>query len=296
MFLYYFLYLFSSKWIQQIYSYNILAEIHDGYSYRQRSLDGHKLIVRKTKNRSKKNFHGEEWKDLPRVLQPWQQEILRSSSVINVIETQLFLVWSNCIWCAANASPCFVFPRHDFCPWVRQRHPQGLTFCWWDCKAGCDIGHPSHTLQWNSPQAVQTPAGLGPRAVIAQHTERQTTGQTHEVLTHRFSPYTSAANRGPQPPALWGRRRWEPQALCEPSCHLYPVCCDRALGWGSVSHCWLCPPQQPCLTPACPLCVSDSHGCLPVLPGALCPEIWDGATHSEKLVELAAPMLNKNTG
>lgn len=168
-------------------------------------------------------------------------------------------------------------------------------------RLGMTLATQAALSQCNSPPAVQTPAGTDRQTMEQtdrpQHTQTNpSTDRLWGRLTHRFSPYTSAGNRGPQAPARWGRS-WEASILVWAL-----VLFVHRLLWQGQGTGWHLPvlalpaPTAPVWCLCCPVCVSDSCGCVPMFPGALCLEIWGGTSQSKKRVELAVPMLNKNTG
>lgn len=136
---------------------------------------------------------------------------------------------------------------------------------------------------------MQTPAVLRLRAANAQHTERQTTCgylPTSSVPTHQQETEAPATHPVREKEVRSLKLCLSPAAICT----LAAVKED----WkqGSTCQCCLCLLQQS-LSDAyvCPVCASDSCGCLPVFPGASGLEIWDGTTQNKKMVERAVLML-----
>lgn len=224
------------------------------------------------------------------------RKLLRSSSVIiNVIEIQLFLLWPTCVYLVY----CKFFSM--FCllkTWL-------LSLGCLEVSTGTDlllVWLQGWAWHWQPKLHISSviPLGLcrhssaGAQGCQSQaQWQTESTGQTHGV-THPqvLSLHISSKQRAP---ATCPAREKEVRSLkpCVSPAAIFSLAAVTE-DWeqGSV---W---PFQQLLPDACvcPVCTSDSCGCLPVFPGALCLEIWDGTTQSKNMVELAVPMLNKNTG
>lgn len=123
-----------------------------------REVDGHSLIVRKTKYRSNQNFYGEEWKDLPRVLQPWQKETFKIQLCYKCLRNSAFFSVTHLCLSGVLQTLLHVLPSQGmtFVPGLARGVHRDWLAAGGTARLGMTLAAQVTHGQCNSPWAVQT--------------------------------------------------------------------------------------------------------------------------------------------